>query len=236
MIATRIMVEIIHEDKHLIAVNKPPGMVVFHENDTAVRKESLSFLLSKRYPELRSLNHPRNGAVHRLDKDTSGIVLFARDEDSFFFLQKEFLKRRAKKKYLALVFKRMKKEEGRIEMLMQRSKKDRRKQAPGGKRGRRSLTLFKVIERFNDFTLLEVIPVTGRKHQIRCHLSFTGHPVVGDRLYRFKDQQDPEDLKRQFLHAGLLKIRTPDGVKTFKAPLSQDLRKILWKLKDQRSN
>ncbi len=227
------MTEIIYENKDIIAVNKPPGIVVFHQSESDQSNTSLSSLLTAKFPELRGVGEERNGAVHRLDKDTSGVVLFAKNEESLLFLQKELLEQRAEKRYITLVFKVVKKDAGEIRTFITRSPKDRRKQkaykASSGKR--EAITFFKVIKRFRNHSLLEVRPVTGRKHQIRCHLSFLGHPVAGDKLYRFKDQNDPEGLERQFLHAESIRIKIPTGeVKTFTSSLPGDLEKILNKL------
>ncbi len=227
------MIEIIYEDKEIVAVNKPPGMVVFHQSGNDKENTSLSSLLTTKFPEINGVGEERNGAVHRLDKDTSGVVLFAKNEKSLLFLQKELLEQRAEKRYITLVFKTVKKDTGEIRTFITRSPKDRRKQkAYKGTSGKReAVTFFRVIKRFRNHSLLEVSPKTGRKHQIRCHLSFLGHPVAGDKLYRFKDQNDPVGLERQFLHAESIRIKTPSGeVKTFTAPLPGDLEKILNKL------
>ena len=229
------MIEIIHEDEDIVVVNKPPGIVVFHELKSIAKEvvPSLSALLVNEFPEIRNVGKERSGAVHRLDKDTSGIVLFAKNEKSLLLLQNELLEKRAEKRYIALVFKIVKKDTGEIRTFITRSPKDRRKQkAYKGTSGKReAVTFFKVIRRFDTYSLLEVFPKTGRKHQIRCHLSFLGHPVAGDKLYRFKDQTDPDGLERHFLHAQSIKIKIPGGeVKEFTAPLPNDLEKVLNKL------
>ncbi len=224
------MLEIIYEDKNIVVVNKPPHMVVFKENDFVKEEETLSFYLQKSFPEISGVGEERNGAVHRLDKDTSGVILFAKNKKALDHLQKELLEKNVKKSYITLVFKVLKNDSGEINTFIDRSPKDRRKQrAYIGKDGNReAVTFYKVIKRFKDHTLLDVDIKTGRKHQIRCHLSYLGHPVAGDKLYRFKDQFDPENLKRQFLHAKSIEIKIPSGeVKKFEAPLSKDLADIL---------
>ncbi len=223
------MMEVIYKDQDIIAVNKPPGLVVFSEKEEI---ESVASLLIGRFPELEKVSGERKGAVHRLDKDTSGVVLFARNKKTLLFLQRELFERRAEKKYIALVFKRVKDNEKEIRTSIVRSPKDRKKQKAEAEneKGREAITFFRVIKRFANHTLLEVFPKTGRKHQIRCHLSFIGHPVAGDKLYRFKDQKDPEGLERQFLHAETIRIKTHQGEKTFRADLPSDLRVVLDKL------
>ena len=178
------------------------------------------------------------GRVHRLDKDTSGVFLTAKNQETLDFLQKQFRERKVGKKYLALVAGHLKNKEGRIETLLGRSPQDRRKQKiflphePGAKGKRDAVTDYSVTERFKDYDLAEVRPKTGRKHQIRAHMAYLGHPIAGDKLYGFKNQPLPKGLKRQFLHAASLKIMLPDGkTKEFKSPLPNDLKTCLQKLK-----
>ena len=223
------MIDIIYEDENIIAVNKPPFTIVFNENSD---EPSLSRELSSIHPEIKNIGGERDGAVHRLDKDTSGIVLFAKNEETLSFLQKELLEKRAKKRYIALVFRNPKEDSREIYTFIDRSLRDRKKQRAHTEKGgkREAITFFKVIKDFENHSLLEVFPKTGRKHQIRCHLSYIGHPIVGDKTYRFKDQRDPKNVKRQFLHAESIEIMTPKGKMLFKADLPEDLKKILEEL------
>lgn len=225
------MIEVIYKDDNIIVADKPPGIVVFHQ--TAENDRSLSEKLLEDYPEIEGVGGERNGAVHRLDKDTSGVILFARNENALTFLQNEFFNKRVEKKYTTLVFKKVKEDEGEIRTFIDRSRKDRRKQKASMEGKREAVTYFRVIEHFDNFSLLEVFPKTGRKHQIRCHMSYIGHPVAGDNLYRFKDQRDPKGLTRQFLHASSLKIKMLDGeVKEFHSPLAKDLKGLLKQIKE----
>jgi len=203
-------VKIIYEDDNLLVIDKPAGLVV----DNIERR------------------------VHRLDKDTSGILLVAKNDKALEFLQKQFKEREVKKKYLALVAGNLKKEEGVIETLIGRSPGDRRKQKvylpgePNAQEKRKAVTEYKVLQRFENYTLIEVEPKTGRKHQIRTHLAYLGHPVAGDKLYGFKNQPRPEGLKRQFLHASYLKVKLPNGEKKeFKSELPNELKLCLQNLK-----
>ena len=175
--------------------------------------------------------------VHRLDKDTSGILLVAKNDKALEFLQKQFKERKAEKKYLALVVGHLKNKEGVIETLIGRSPQDRRKQKvylphqpdSGGKR--EAVTKYKILQRFKNYDLIEVKPGTGRKHQIRTHFAYLGHPIAGDKLYGFKNQPCPAGLSRQFLHASQLKITLPSGkIKEFKSELSKDLKLCLQNL------
>jgi 23S rRNA pseudouridine1911/1915/1917 synthase len=178
------------------------------------------------------------GRAHRLDKDTSGVLITAKNDEVLDFLQKQFRERKAEKTYVTLVTGNVKNKEGRIETLLGRSPQDRRKQKaflphePGASEKRDATTEYRVIQRFNDYDLLEVKPKTGRKHQIRAHMAYLGHPIAGDNLYGFKNQPAPEGLKRQFLHASSLKIRLTDGeIKEFHSPLPKELKICLQKLK-----
>jgi len=176
--------------------------------------------------------------AHRLDKDTSGVILVAKNDKTLEFLQKQFQERKVKKQYLALVVGNLKNTEGKIETLLGRSPKDRRKQKayfsgdPRTEGKRKAVTEYKVLQRFENYDLIEVEPQTGRKHQVRAHLTYLGHPIAGDKLYGFKNQPLPEGLKRQFLHSNYLKIKLPNGKeKEFKSPLPKDLKLCLQNLK-----
>jgi 23S rRNA pseudouridine1911/1915/1917 synthase len=203
--------DIIFEDKDLLVIDKPTG------------KNSDDF--EKR--------------VHRLDKDTSGILLVAKNDKALDFFQKQFKNREVSKKYIALAVGEIKTSEGEIKTLIGRDKKNRKKQKaylatePDAKtKGlREALTKYKILEKFKDYTLLEVQPKTGRKHQIRCHFAYLGHPIAGDKLYGFKNQPCPKGLNRQFLHASQLKIKLLNGEKKeFKSDLPKELKQILQNL------
>ncbi len=230
--------KIIYEDENVLVVDKPAGIVVFPENQSQKEKTLIDCLLDK-FPYLKNGgNPPRYGVVHRLDKDTSGILLIAKDSKTLGFLQKQFKEGRVEKKYLALVVGNVKNEKDIIETLIGRSPKDRKKQRvylsyePGSIGKRRAVTEYRVIEIFPKFTLVEATPKTGRKHQIRTHLAYLGNPIAGDKLYGFKNQSCPKDLVRHFLHAAYLKITLPDaGMKEFHSDLPEDLKKILKTLR-----
>jgi 23S rRNA pseudouridine1911/1915/1917 synthase len=237
---------IIFEDENVLVINKPPGIVVFSEERT--EKKTLAQLLTDDLPYLKDIHQsPRYGIVHRLDKDTSGVLLVAKNKKTFLFLQEQFQKRKAEKKYLALASGIVKKEKGRLKTLMGRSPKDRRKQkvylsfGPKSESKREAVTEYTVLSYFYQevgkkkeyYSLLELRIKTGRKHQIRTHLHYLGHPIVGDQLYGFKDQVVPQGLKRQFLHAVALKILLPDGEKKeFRADLPRDLSNVFKNLKE----
>ena len=214
--------KIIYEDENLFAIDKPAGIDVI----------SLGKELARQYPELKKIE--RNGIIHRLDKDTSGVILTAKSNQSLIFFQKQLKNRLVEKRYIALVVGNVKNDNGVIETLIGRNPKDRKKQKvflegePGGQGQRQARTDYKVIGRFKDYTLLEVSPKTGRKHQIRCHFSYIGHPIARDKVYGFKNQLCPVGLSRQFLHASYIKIKMPSGeIKEFKSALPEDLKKTI---------
>ncbi len=251
--------KIIYEDNNLLVVDKPAGIIVFQETRNKkqeTNKKTLINLILEQRPEIKNVGKaPRYGIVHRLDKDTSGILLTAKNNKSLIFFQKQFsalsgsasggknkkpekLEKKLKKRYIALVVGKVKNDFGKIETLIGRGINDRRKQKiylphePNIQGKREAVTEYKVMEKFRDYTLLEISPKTGRKHQIRCHFSYLGHPIAGDKVYSFKNQPCPKGLNRQFLHASYLKIELLDGrKKEFKSKLPEDLEICLQKLK-----
>ena len=176
--------------------------------------------------------------AHRLDKDTSGVLLVAKNQETLNFLQQQFKERKVQKTYLCLVEGSMNQKEGTVETLLSRSPNDRRKQKvflpgePGAEGKREAITHYQIEEQYEGYTFLKIQPKTGRKHQIRVHLAHLGHPIARDKLYGFKDRKIPQGLKRQFLHAYSLTLTLPDKTKeTFISPLPQELQSVLDNLK-----
>lgn len=203
--------KIIYEDEDLLVIDKPAGL---NSDDFEKR-------------------------IHRLDKDTSGVLLIAKNDKSLEFFQKQFQERKVEKKYIVLATGHLKNSEGTIKTFLGRSPNDKRKQKvflpqdPGAADKREAETQYRVLQEFKDYTMIEAVPKTGRKHQIRVHMAYLGHPIVGDKLYGFKNQPCPEGLKRQFLHAEYLKIQMPDGsTKEFQADPPEDLKKVLGELQN----
>jgi len=228
--------KIIYEDENVLVIDKPAGIIVFPEGKVG-EKTLIDYLLNK-FPDLKKVGKfPRYGAIHRLDKETSGILLVAKNNKTLKLLQQQFKSRKVIKKYTALMVGNLREEQGVIETLIGRSPKDRRKQKvylpyePASEGKRPALTEYKVLKRFKDYALLEVCPKTGRKHQIRTHLSYLGHPIAGDKIYGFKNQICPKNLKRQFLHASYLKIKLKSGEREFKSELPTTLKTVLNHLK-----
>jgi 23S rRNA pseudouridine1911/1915/1917 synthase len=214
------MIKIIFQNKDFIVVGKPVGLTV-HAGVGTSEKTLVDFLLEK-FPELKGVGDEpeiRPGIVHRLDKETSGVMIVARNQKSFEYLKNLFKNREVEKQYLALVHGKLKEKEGQIEGEMGRSKKDFRKQAlVRGKisvrKERYSFTHFKVKKELEKYSLLEVSPKTGRMHQIRVHLHSIGHPIVGDKKYTFKEYKNIP-ASRMFLHANSISFVGPDDKKYF---------------------
>jgi len=251
-----IPLEIVHEDDDLVVVNKPAGMVVHPAasitsgtlaNALAFRFRNADFGLriDPANPQSAVLNpqsYPRPGIVHRLDRDTSGLLVVAKTEAAHENLSDQFRARQVFKSYVALVHGRVVEENGRIEQPLGRDPSHRTRMAIV-RGGRPALTLYRVRRRYDRFTLLDVEIKTGRTHQIRVHLQWQKHPVVGDAVYgdgRDKTVMDVRirahvsALGRQFLHAEQLGFRHPRTQESllFAAPLPEELAKLLDKLGD----
>lgn len=231
-----IDLDVVYEDDDLLVVNKPAGMVVHpapgHTSGTLVNA------LLARHPGLAAGGSPeRAGVVHRLDRDTSGLLVVAKTASAHEALQSQFKGRMVKKNYLALVEGWVEVTEGRIEAPIGRSPIHRKQMAvlPRQRGGRPAVTTFQVLDYYEPqvstqrliFTLLEVGLVTGRTHQVRVHLAFLGHPVVGDRVYGRRKQR--LSCPRQFLHAAQLEFLQPSTGTPIavQAPLPADLQEVL---------
>ncbi len=234
LIPETIPLDIVYEDVHLLIVNKPAGMVVHpaagHSTGTLVHA------VLAHAPELTGVGGvQRPGVVHRLDKDTSGLILLAKDDATHQWLQNQFKLRKVKKTYIALVDGAPPTPTGRVEASIGRDPSKRKQMAvlPDGK-GRSAVSEYRVVKSFPHHTLVEVHPLTGRTHQIRVHMAFIGCPVVGDKVYGHKKSTLP--LNRHFLHAREIEITLP-GEKTprsFSAPLAPELERILQTLEQQK--
>lgn len=225
-------IEIIYEDDQVIVVNKAAGMVV-HPGAGNPSGTLVNALLAH-YPAIRNVGEvDRPGVVHRLDKETSGALIFAKTDKAYKWLVKQFKSRDIDKKYLALVDGQPPTTTGRIEAPIIRNQSIRTRMAVGLRgEGKPAVSEYFTLETFEKHTLLEVHPITGRTHQIRVHLSYLKTPVVGDTVYGYNRPSIPMD--RFFLHARSLSVRllgdrTP---KTFEAPLSSDLEQVLITLRE----
>jgi len=231
LVPEAIPLAIVYEDDNLMVVDKPAGMVVHpsagHSTGTLVHA-ALAHA-----PEMEGIGgEQRPGVVHRLDKNTSGLIMLAKNDHSHRWLQDQFRRREVTKKYLALVDGKPPTPTGRVEAPIGRDLKTRKKMAivPPNK-GRSSTSEYYTLEEFSKHSFMEVQPVTGRTHQIRLHMAFIGCPVVGDTIY---GKRNPSiKIKRHFLHAARLHIKLPDQVEghTFQAPLPEELATVLEELR-----
>ena len=230
--AQDIPIEIVYEDSDIIVVNKPKGMVVHPANGNpdgtlvnaimAICKDSLSGIGGEIRP----------GIVHRIDKDTSGLLIVAKNDNSHVKMSEQIKNHEVKKTYIALVRGVFKENEATIDMPIGRSISDRKKMAVN-KNGKNAITHIKVLKRFDKYTLLQVNIETGRTHQIRVHLSHIGYPIVGD--YTYSNGKNEFDVVGQCLHAQKLEFKHPITQKDMclEAELPQYFKDILDKLKDR---
>ena len=221
--------DIIYEDNDILIINKEKGIVVHPGNGNidgtlanavmALCKGSLSGIGGKIRP----------GIVHRIDKDTSGLIIIAKNDNAHINLSKQIQNREVKKTYIALVRGNVKENEATINMPIGRSTKKKKKMAVT-KTGKEAITHFKVLKRYLEYTLLEVNIETGRTHQIRVHLSQIGYPIVGDEVY--SNGKNPFNVKGQMLHAAKLTFKHPTTNKevTFEAPLPKYFIEVLERL------
>jgi 23S rRNA pseudouridine1911/1915/1917 synthase len=234
--AEPIPLEIIFEDEVMLAVNKPAGMVVHPAPGHA--KGTLVNALLSHCSDLSGIGGiERPGIVHRLDKDTSGIVLIAKNEISHRVLANQFKNREIKKTYLALVRGIVKSASGKIDSSIGRHKINRKKMTATIDKGRQAETTYEVIETLGHFSYIRLFPKTGRTHQIRVHLASIHHPVLGDILYGGKIAEPYLNIPRQALHAYRIEINHPINKKSlvFEAPVPSDIKNYLKKYR-QKSN
>ena len=230
-----IPLNIIYEDNEIILINKPAGMVV--HPGAGVKEGTLVNALLFYFPEIKGVgSEKRPGIVHRLDKETSGLMVIAKNNKSYLELQRQFKERIVEKKYLTLVKGKMPSKEGKIEIPIGRHIKERKKISVRTTKPKEAITYYKVIEEFKDFSYLEVKPITGRTHQIRVHLSSSGHPVAGDKKYGGYNLKIK--YPRLFLHAFYLSFIHPTMNKRmeFSIPLPDDLNDYLKKLRSIRKD
>ncbi len=243
-----IPINIIYEDDYIVVVNKQPGLVVHpapgHFSGTLVNG------LLYHCPDLGGIGGElRPGIVHRLDKDTSGTLVVAKNDAAHTHLSRQFKSRKVKKEYLALVHGHMKSATGSIKLPIGRHPVDRKRMSTVSPRGRTAETEWKTRERYEGFALLEVHLKTGRTHQIRVHCSALHHPIVGDKVYGSRKPEKTiaanrrqsekilqilKSVKRQMLHAWRLGFRHPhtgEGV-SFESPLPEDMASTLQRIRD----
>ncbi|TWT14788.1 RluA family pseudouridine synthase [Streptococcus sp. sy010] len=227
-VAENLPLEIIYEDNHVAVVNKPQGMVV-HPSAGHVSGTLVNALLYH-IKDLSTINGVvRPGIVHRIDKDTSGLLMIAKNDQAHQALANELKEKKSHRQYLALVHGNLPNDRGVIEAPIGRSDKDRKKQAVTAK-GKEAVTRFQVLERFGDYTLVSVVLETGRTHQIRVHMAYIGHPVAGDPLYGPRKTLKGQG---QFLHAQTLGFTHPvtEEFLTFETDVPEIFKETLDKLR-----
>ena len=248
--AEDIPLDILYEDDAIVVINKRAGMIVHPGKGNY--HGTLAGALQFHFDQLSDLaGQLRPGIVHRLDRDTSGVVVVAKNNQVHHRLSGQFERREVTKQYRAIVWGRIDLESDYIETHTRVNRKQREKMCvcPPGDGAREATTFYEVIERFDRFTYVRLLPRTGRTHQLRVHMQHLGHPIVGDRLYGGGAELRPSDLgtavdgpdiliDRQALHAFRLEFHHPESGKlmTFEAPLPDDMRKTLDAMKGKLSN
>lgn len=245
-----IPIDILYEDDHIIVVNKQPGLVVHpapgHFSGTLVNG------LLYHCPDLDGIGGElRPGIVHRLDKDTSGTLIVAKNDAAHRNLSRQFKSRRIQKEYLALVHGNLKAATGSVKLPVGRHPVDRKRMSTVSPRGRTAETIWRVKEEFQGFTLLSLDLKTGRTHQIRVHCAALHHPIVGDKVYRprklektiARSHEQPDKLlqvlksvDRQMLHAHRLSFTHPHSARavSFESPLPSDMAKLLDSIREMK--
>lgn len=231
--AEKIPLDVLYEDEHIIVINKARGMVVHPAS--GVYTGTLVNALLAHCTDLSGINGEiRPGIVHRLDKDTSGVMVAAKSDMAHISLAEQIKNKTAIRQYLALVHGNIKEEEGIIHGDIGRHLTDRKKMAVVLENGKPATTKFKVLERFGQYTLVECTLMTGRTHQIRVHMTYIGHSLVGDPKYGSK--KNPFAIQGQALHSKNLRLTHPVTGKEmyFSAPLPMDMEQILLALRQKK--
>jgi 23S rRNA pseudouridine1911/1915/1917 synthase len=214
-------VSILYEDKDLLAINKPSGLVI--HTDGRTKEAALTDWIKEKYPACENVGEPleigtgeiikRWGIVHRIDRETSGVVIIAKNQKTYDFLKKQFLDREIEKAYHAVVYGDVRYDEGIINLAIGRNQSDFRKRATGkAVRGeaREAITHYKTLARKNKISLIEANPRTGRTHQLRVHFADLGHGIIGDKMYGVA-KKSPLNISRLALHAYSIEFELPDG-------------------------
>ncbi len=236
LIPEAIPLQILYQDSQLLVINKPSGMVV--HPGAGNPSGTLANALVHYFQQISRRETIRPGIVHRLDKQTSGLMIVAKQEWVHDFLSRQFSSRKVEKQYLALVYKRLDRKKGEIKVSLGRHPTARTKISTQSRKPKEALTEYRVLRSYDHFSYVEVTPHTGRTHQIRVHLAHLGHPVVGDEIYGSKQGQHLKDpglaaaikgLGRHFLHASFLAFTHPETKQrvSFESPLPPQLAELL---------
>jgi 23S rRNA pseudouridine1911/1915/1917 synthase len=215
-----IDVKVIYEDSNLVVANKPSGILT-HSKGAYNPETALADLLKLRKNYRFTEDNDRGGIVHRLDRATSGVIICAKNAETFTYLQKQFSSRETKKIYIAVIEGHLKNPQALIDIPINRNPKDPKMFRPDPN-GKSAQTYYKVLNSNDKYSLVELKPITGRTHQLRVHLKHLGHPIVGDSFYGGKKAD------RLMLHALSLQINIPDNsIKTFTADMPQEFNKYV---------
>ncbi|MFZ2149656.1 MAG: RluA family pseudouridine synthase [Minisyncoccia bacterium] len=239
-------IKILYEDSNILAIDKPSGISVHPDGRT--KEKTLTEWILKNYPKMKNVGEDevfeyknkkieikKPGVVHRLDRDTSGVLLLAKNQKAYEFLKNQFQERTIKKTYLAIVSGNLKNERGVINKPIGRSPKDFRRYSAGrGARGemREAVTQYRVLSRFEDkkgnkFTYMELHPKTGRTHQLRVHMKYLNHPIVCDALYN-PDNPCPKGISRMALHAKLIEFKNLKGdIVKVESKIPEEIEKVV---------
>ncbi|MBA4371799.1 MAG: RNA pseudouridine synthase [Thermodesulfovibrio sp.] len=238
LIAEDIPLDILFMDESIIVVNKPPGMVVYPSTGHA--GGTLMNAVAFHAPRLATIGGPlRPGTVHRIDKDTSGVMIIALDDTAYYNLVAQFKERSIFRKYLTIIYGDMKTNSGEISLKIGRSETDRKKMSTMTRNAKEALTRWVVVERYPGATLIEAKLGTGRTHQIRVHFSAVGHPVMGDTTYGKKTVLMIKGRKisfpRQMLHAEVLGFVHPitNEYLEFRRDMPEDMKEIIRQLRNR---
>lgn len=224
-------IPIVYEDENLIVIDKPSGIIV-HPKNKEDKSHSVTEWLVTKYPQVKEVGEDptRPGIVHRLDKETSGLMLLAKNNEAFFYIKKLFQEHKVKKYYTALVSGIVKKDSDVITLTIGRIGLKRTTEVKKGRLidPKEAITEYSVLKRFKDSTLVQARPKTGRTHQIRVHFKSLGHPLVCDRVYGGRRMVCPPGLTRLFLHSQKIEFSTMDGrFLTIEADLPSDLQNFI---------
>lgn len=228
---SNVKLERIFENENFIVINKPAGLQV-HPSDKNETDTLVNGLLFQS-PEIKNVgDEPENrpGIVHRLDKDTSGAMIVVKNQKTFQELKDKFKNREIQKTYWALVYGKMENKKGIIDAPIARARNYKKQTIANAKtktKIRSAITEYKVLKEFDDYSLVEVKPRTGRMHQIRIHLSSIGHPILGDEKYQIKNIKSERNVRRHLLHAKKIKFNLNNKEFEFEAKLSDDFNNFI---------
>lgn len=231
--AENIPVNIVYEDNDVLVVDKPAGMVVHPApgNYTGTLVNALMYICGDKLSTINGVIRP--GIVHRIDKDTSGLLMVAKNDRAHLSLSEQLEKHTITRKYKAIVYNNIKEDEGSVDKPIGRDPRNRMRNAVVYEHSRNAITHYRVIERFGRYTLIEAELETGRTHQIRVHMAYIKHPLLGDELYG--PHKNRVKAPRQMLHAGVLGFIHPSSGEymEFESPLPEDFIKVAERLRDE---